>query len=173
LNRQSLRNTTSGCDSRCKCPCHGLQAFLHSRQLSKAVQSFIFGPSHLSAATCQYKHAVRRKKKDHGSISIFFRSDCFKKAILISLLSRGISLRVYFKCHNLVPETAESIRCAQSGDFQTLEKLIKNKKATVNDTGPDGWSLLHVCDARGYLIVPVDEHRLQHFMNILKSLNSY
>jgi hypothetical protein len=172
-----LVKSTMHYDSRCMCPCHGLEKSLNSRELPRPVQNFLEGESQFSAMSCRCELATKRKKlnksKEKSSNLVFLRSNCFKKTFLIALVARGFRIRVYFRCHNLVPETAESMRCAQSGDFDTLEKLIKSNKATVNDTTPDGWSLLHVCFAytREHCLL-ADYLRRRLFMSILILLSS-
>lgn len=43
----------------------------------------------------------------------------------------------------MVPESADVMRYCKQGDLENLKAIIQSGKATIYDTAPDGWGLLH------------------------------
>lgn len=49
----------------------------------------------------------------------------------------------------MVPEGSDVMRYTKQGDLDNLKAAIQSGKATLWDTAPDGWSLLHVSSFSG------------------------
>lgn len=80
-------------------------------------------------------------RKQH---TVVLRSIFLTRAILLSVTSRCLKVRLFFKTYPLVSETSEVVIYANCGDFERLKRCIITGKATPCDIGQDGWSILHV-----------------------------
>jgi hypothetical protein len=129
------------CDQNCRCVCHTNQKILPD-DLSMKRQT----PSSCLIArfvrACTLRECKKKRRRSIGSVTV--PSQVLNMALGIKLLSRGFNHLFFLKTYNSVSENSDQIRYATSGNLQGLMMLVQTNKATINDTGPDGWTLLHV-----------------------------
>jgi len=132
------------CDSNCRCVCHTTQKVLPNDM----------GMKHQTSSSCLIVRFVRtctlracKKKRRRSQRSFTVPSQVLNKALGVRLLSKGFNHLFFLKSYNTVSENSDQIRYATSGNLQGLMMLVQTNKATINDTGPDGWTLLHVCSS--------------------------
>lgn len=129
------------CDQNCRCICHGSQRVLPA-ELTKKRRTSSPGLVARFVRACTLRDCRKRRRKSTGSLSI--PSQVVNRALGIKLLSKGFNHLFILKTYPQVSENSDQIRYATSGNLQGLMMLVQTSKATVNDSGPDGWSLLHV-----------------------------
>jgi hypothetical protein len=127
------------CDDSCACPCHANDIFeLPGRQAT------ITQPVRVRKQIVDCTEPKCRKlalKKRQITIR---ESSVLKKEFILSVVLRGPRISCQIKSRPIVPETSDAIKFSQVGDLNSLRKLILDGRASIFDTGPDGWSLLHV-----------------------------
>jgi len=69
----------------------------------------------------------------------------FRKALSQAMSSKSIKIRYELNTFRMVPEGSDAIRHVKHGNLEKLKVCIQTGEATLWDTAPDGWSLLHVC----------------------------
>ena len=77
-------------------------------------------------------------------MTLVIRSRFLNRAILVSVMARGLKFNVGVKTYPIVRESSEVIRFVQLGNLDGLKRIIASRQATPNDSGEDGWTLLHV-----------------------------
>lgn len=77
----------------------------------------------------------------------------FKKAMSQLMSSNSIKIRYHMNTYRMVPEGSSAIRWIKHGNLEKLKSTIQSGEATLWDTAPDGWSLLHVSQVFLYKIV--------------------
>ena len=128
------------CDEDCRCVCHISQKILPDdlnvkRQTSpRLIARFV--------RACTLRACKKKRRLSKGSFTV--PSQVLNRALGVKLLSKGFNHLFFLKTYNTVSENSDQIRYATSGNLQGLMMLVQTDKATINDTGPDGWSLLHV-----------------------------
>lgn len=60
------------------------------------------------------------------------------------MTSRSIKYRYNLNTHRMIPEGSDVMHYVKHGNLEKLKGCIESGEATVWDTAPDGWSLLHV-----------------------------
>lgn len=68
----------------------------------------------------------------------------FRKAVSQAMSSKGVNIRHDMKTFRLVLEGSDAMRHVKHGNLEKLRACIESGEATIWDTAPDGWSLLHV-----------------------------
>ena len=63
--------------------------------------------------------------------------------------SHSVKVRYHVNTFHMVPEGSDVMRYTKQGDLDSLKAAIQSGKATLWDTAPDGWSLLHVSSFPG------------------------
>lgn len=58
--------------------------------------------------------------------------------------SKSIKVRYDLNTYRMVSEGSDAMRYVKHGNLEKLKICIKTGEATLWDTAPDGWSLLHV-----------------------------
>ena len=58
--------------------------------------------------------------------------------------SRSIKVRYDLNTYRMVSEGSNAMRYVKHGNLEKLKTCIRTGEATLWDTAPDGWSLLHV-----------------------------
>ena len=58
--------------------------------------------------------------------------------------SRSIKVRYDLNTYRMVSEGSNAMRYVKHGNLEKLKTCIRTGEATLLDTAPDGWSLLHV-----------------------------
>jgi hypothetical protein len=99
--------------------------------------------------TCAVTWQARKGGEDWHEITgrtkkLVLPSSSFSKALSMLVSARSWTVKHYLNTYRLVPETSDSMRYAKHGDLINLKACIESGEATIFDTGPDGWSLLHV-----------------------------
>lgn len=119
------------CRYDCFCLCHTPGRSISIKPVSKCS-----GPKNdCTEPTCQ---GVGSKGND-TQLPSFFR-----KAILTVMSSRSIKIRYHLNTYRMVSEGADALRYVKHGNLERLKMCIQTGEATIWDTAPDGWSLLHV-----------------------------
>ena len=73
----------------------------------------------------------------------------FRKAISQVMSSKSIKVRYDLNTYRMVSEGSDAMRYVKHGNLEKLKTCIRNGDATLWDTAPDGWSLLHVSSIIG------------------------
>ncbi|KAI0531921.1 ankyrin [Xylaria digitata] len=132
---QDMFVTRRSCHYSCHCRCHEdpvakpRRHFMGSRIGSrnykpKCTDSACMGNEALEDATEQYSHSFRK--------------------ILANVMSaKSVEVRCDLKTFRMVPEYSDSMRYVKHGNLEKLKGCIESGEATIWDTAPDGWSLLH------------------------------
>ena len=71
-------------------------------------------------------------------------SKFFRKALVQLVSSRSIKIRYDLNTFRMVSEGSDAMRYVKHGNLDKLKSCIETGEATLWDTAPDGWSLLHV-----------------------------
>ena len=71
-------------------------------------------------------------------------SHFLQKVLARVLAAHSVKQRYYFNTFHMIPVNSDVIRYIKQGDLDNLIKAIQSGNATIWDTAPDGWSLLHV-----------------------------
>ena len=118
------------CQYDCFCKCHE-QCAVTKRGLSRlsSLQSLCNDP------TCQ----AATSPEEPALFPNFFR-----KAISQVMSSKSIKVHYDLNTFRMVSEGSDAMRYVKHGNLDKLKICIKSGKATLWDTAPDGWSLLHV-----------------------------
>jgi hypothetical protein len=128
------------CSFACYCSCHSEDERSPRLSLKRGmtVLSVVSQPRRkCSEATCQRTSPPRIKK-------VVLPSTDFSRALATLMNSRAWTVKHRLYTYRSVPETSDSMRYAKHGDLNNLKACIESGDATPFDTGPDGWSLLHV-----------------------------
>ena len=83
-----------------------------------------------SASTAEDEHSAYTKS--------------FRKALSEVMSSKSIKIRYNLNTYRMVPEGSDAMRYIKHGNLEKLKAVIDSGEATLWDTAPDGWSLLHV-----------------------------
>ncbi len=115
----------------CFCRCHA-QGAATRRGLSRSSnsQSLCTDPT-CQAATSSEEPTV-------------FPSRFFRKAFLQVISSKSIKVHYDLNTFRMVSEGSDAMRYVKHGNLDKLKMCIESGEATLWDTAPDGWSLLHV-----------------------------
>ena len=71
-------------------------------------------------------------------------SKFFRKALAQVVSSKSIKVRYDLNTFRMVSEGSDAMRYVKHGNLEKLKTCIETGEATLWDTAPDGWSLLHV-----------------------------
>lgn len=120
------------CRYDCFCKCHAQSTPIPTSGFSK-----LKGLQHqCTEPSCQ---GTRSSGKQVVTSSTFFR-----KAISQVMSSKSIKVRYDLNTYRMVSEGSDAMRYVKHGNLEKLKTCIKTGEATLWDTAPDGWSLLHV-----------------------------
>jgi hypothetical protein len=132
------------CADGCKCKCHSTPACRFAvpfRASFGRIFPAIRGDPKLvhrcNRLQCRNRTARRRQL-------IVLPPILMKRAIVLSLISRGIRFKIQLRSCPFVPETSEVIMYSINGNLDGLKGLITTGRASVFSTAQDGWTLLHV-----------------------------
>lgn len=78
-------------------------------------------------------------------------SNFFRKAISQVMSSKSIKVRYDLNTYRMVSEGSDAMRYVKYGNLEKLKTCIRTGEATLWDTAPDGWSLLHVSPILDYM----------------------
>lgn len=113
------------CRYDCYCRCH-TQDVATKRGFSRAVD----------LCTDQSCHAFKE--------TTVAASNFFRKALAQVASSRSIKVRYDLNTYRMVSEGSDAMRYVKHGNLDKLKRCVRAGEATLWDTAPDGWSLLHV-----------------------------
>ena len=71
-------------------------------------------------------------------------SKFFRNALFQVLSSKTIKVRYDLNTFRMVSEGSDAMRYVKHGNLEKLKSCMSTGEATLWDTAPDGWSLLHV-----------------------------
>lgn len=125
------------CRYDCFCKCHAQSTPIPIRGFSKVkpLQYQCNQPS------CQGASPSRE--------NVLVPSNFFRKAISQVMSSKTIKVRYDLNTYRMVSEGSDAMRYVKHGNLEKLKTCIKTGEATLWDTAPDGWSLLHVSSIIG------------------------
>jgi hypothetical protein len=130
------------CGSRCECACH--------RTGGPKVKS---EDSTNNSTKCTSPRC--RSRESRNTEFVVRNPILLQRHFFLSLISRGAQISCSIKTRPIVPENSAVIKCAENGDLISLINLLRAKKASIFDTEPDGWSLLHVCATVQYQLFSI------------------
>jgi hypothetical protein len=139
ITMTSQMTQISRCDNTCACSCHADDVFKFSGPHTTITQQ-VRGEKRIVDCTEPTCRKLALKKRQ----IIMRQSSVLKKEFVLSVILRGPRISWQIKSRPIVPETSDAIKFSQVGDLNSLRKLILDGRASIFDTGPDGWSLLHV-----------------------------
>jgi hypothetical protein len=128
------------CDKNCRCVCHTSQKLLPDDLLVPKASHPSLVARFMRACTMKECRKKKRRSKD----TLIISSEVLKRTMGIKLIAKGFNRLFFLKTYPTVPENSAQIRYAASGNLEGLMLLVQMGRATANDSGPDGWSLLHV-----------------------------
>ena len=125
------------CRYDCFCKCHAQSTPIPIRGFSR------IKPTHYQCdqPNCEGKKSSRDK--------VIVPSSFFRKAISQVMSSKSIKVRYDLNTYRMVSEGSDAMRYVKHGNLEKLKTCIETGEATLWDTAPDGWSLLHVSTAAG------------------------
>ena len=126
------------CRFDCYCSCHPRNEVEGG---SKPSFSKSFSCLGLSNSPCDDPKCQSRNPMEGATDST---SNFFQKALSHVMSAHSVKVRYHLNTFHMVPESSDAMRYAKQGSLDSLKTAIQSGKATVWDTAPDGWSLLHV-----------------------------
>lgn len=119
------------CRYDCICKCHE-QSTTTKKRLSRS-------SSNQPSCTDPRCHAVISSETSTELPSKFFH-----RVLSQVMSSKSIKIRYDLKTFRMVSEGSDALRYVKHGNLDKLKMCIESGEATLWDTAPDGWSLLHV-----------------------------
>ena len=130
----------SSCSFSCYCNCHS-RGPNSSNMLIKA-NKIVLGIFSTSGRRCSVSSCCRTVTVSPRKL--VYPRGRFQNAVTSLVMFCGFRIKHYLNTYRDVGETSDSIRYTKRGDLVRLKVCIESGSATPFDTGPDGWSLLHV-----------------------------
>lgn len=132
---QNTLEVRKACRYDCNCKCHESDAIKpHGGLLRfKSSKARCTDPMCWSTSAAEITYAKQ-------SVS-------FRNALFQVIPSKSIKLRYNLNTYRMVPEGSDAMRYIKHGNLKKLQSCIQCGEATIWDTAPDGWSLLHVSEA--------------------------
>ena len=126
------------CRFDCYCSCHPRTEVERGSMpsLSKSFSYLGLSKSHCDDPNCQFGKSMERATDS--------ASNFFQKALSHVMSAHSVKVRYHLNTFHIVPESSDVMRYAKQGSLDNLKTAIRSGKATLWDTAPDGWSLLHV-----------------------------
>jgi hypothetical protein len=128
------------CAFNCYCNCHYHE--LNSSNILIKANKTVLGTLSTSGRRCSVSSCCRTVAVSPRKL-VYPRAR-FRNAVTSLVMFRGFKIKYYLNTYRDVGETSESMRYTKRGDLVRLKACIESGSATPFDTGPDGWSLLHV-----------------------------
>ena len=126
------------CRFNCYCSCHP-RTEVERDDLTTSGKPFT--QSRLTGLQCDEPNCQTMKDGDRESNSV---SNFLQKALSRVAASHSVRVRHHITTFHIVPESSDVMRYTKQGDLDNLKAAIQSGRATLWDTAPDGWSLLHV-----------------------------
>ena len=126
------------CRFDCYCSCHSVTIVEEGSATSveKSFSQLGVSSTLCDDPRCQLGGST---EKAFSSISFFFQ-----KALSHVMSAHSVKVRYHMNTFHMVPESSDIMRFAKQGGLDKLMEAIQSWQATIWDTAPDGWSLLHV-----------------------------
>jgi hypothetical protein len=120
----------------CHCRCHSLDS-MNSRKVTGGKGG---GPKRSKVLctdmNCRGFSAVEEK--------FDMQSKSFRRILSNIITTKSMQARYELNTYRMVSEGSDAIRHVKHGNLEKLKGCIESGDATIWDTAPDGWSLLHV-----------------------------
>ena len=126
-----LSRIRHACRYDCYCMCHAHDTTRSDRLSSKLAASKL----RCTEPQCQ---ATSLEGKTETASSFF------RKFMSQVMSSKCIKVRYDLNTYRMVAEGSDAMRYVKHGNLEKLKTCIRSGEATLWDTAPDGWSLLHV-----------------------------
>ena len=126
------------CRFDCDCSCHPITELEGDGMLSLSKS---FSKLDVSSSRCDNPNCLSDKYSNQTSAS---KSRLFRNILSQVSSAHSVKVRYHMNTFHLVPESADSLRYTKQGNLDGLRAAIQSGRATLWDTAPDGWSLLHV-----------------------------
>jgi hypothetical protein len=125
--------------------------------------------SNASSSTLIYRHRkpqkVNRRKKYVSQRPLAFTPmlvvtfKAVRRAIPLSFLFKPSLRTPYLSIPRTIPEASDSIAFAITGNVVKLKRLFSEGSASVCESSPDGWSLLHVREGSPFISMKISADR--------------
>lgn len=125
--------TRRSCRYDCRCDCHD------STENAKSQRRF--GRSKFRSRPCSDSRCEGDATSTEQASQY---SNLFRETLSSVMSSRSVNVRTDLKTFRMVPEGSDAMRHVKHGNLDKLKLCIESGEATIFDTAPDGWSLLHV-----------------------------
>ena len=126
------------CRFDCYCSCHPRTDIERDHTIAS---SKTFFQSKFTGLPCDEPSCQTRNNGDSAVSSV---SNFFRKALSHMAASHSMNMGYHITTFHIVPESSDVMRYTKQGDLDNLKAAIQSGTATLWDTAPDGWSLLHV-----------------------------
>jgi ankyrin repeat protein len=118
------------CKFDCYCVCHEPGFKLPAKGIRKKGAE-----SYCNISTCVGASLMEENVKS--------KLNLFRGGLSKILASKSVKVRYDLKTYRMVSEGCDAMRYIKYGDLENLKGCIDRGEATLQDTAPDGWSLLH------------------------------
>jgi hypothetical protein len=126
-----LRNS---CRYNCRCRCHKEPAM-------KPIRRFMGSGPKARKPRCNDSVCIGNETPEDISQE---HSRSFRQVLSDVMSAKSIEVRFCVKKFRMIPEGSDQMRYVKHGNLEKLRECIESGVATIHDTAPDGWSLLHV-----------------------------
>ena len=133
---QSMIVIHKACRYDCYCKCHELESNSSQKRFSKIKRA----KTHCTEPTCKNATVAEESQSVYSS--------SFRSALSQIMSSKSIKVRYNLNTFRMVPEGSDSVRFVKHGNLEALKASFDAGEATIWDTSPDGWSLLHVSNLK-------------------------
>lgn len=124
------------CRYDCYCKCHGVEPRdtrkRHGRSIGQKIPC--------TDAFCLTNKDTYERSESRGQDHVM----TFIRALSALHFTKSIRAPCNLKSYRMIPEGADVIRYVKHGNFDMVKACMASGEATIWDTAPDGWSLLHV-----------------------------
>ncbi|KAI1177125.1 ankyrin [Nemania sp. FL0916] len=127
--------TRRSCHYSCHCHCHEEPAGKPQRPFTGLRRGARDHQSKCTDATCTGNGTSESIEKEY--------SRSFRKVLFSAMSAKSVDVRFDLKTFRMVPEGSDPMRYVKHGNLEKLKRCIESGEATIWDTAPDGWSLLH------------------------------
>ena len=133
------------CRFDCYCCCHSRD---EARNGGVAFLKKSISQLALSGLPCDNPNCQPERTTNEIVVSV---SHFFQRALPHVAAAHRVKARYHIDTFHIVPESSDVMRYTKQGDLDSLKAAIVSGKATIWDTAPDGWSLLHVSSSSDLL----------------------
>ncbi|KAL4793748.1 ankyrin repeat-containing domain protein [Aspergillus venezuelensis] len=148
-NRLIIRRA---CRHDCYCKCHDQRGPEESKKGFSRFGARIFHENNQPKVDCSDPSCAGAQTNKPIPVS------AFRRAMSQLMSSNNVKIRYRMNTYRMVPEGSNPMRYVKQGNLDKLKMAMQSREATLYDTAPDGWSLLHTAayarqlDAVQYLI---------------------